>query len=279
MSIQFRNNVQVFGEGDATVVFSHGFGCDHTMWRLIVPAFESSFRVILYDLVGSGDSDRRAYDRSKYHTLHGYADDLLEIVDAYTTGPVIFVGHSVSAMIGLLAAIKSPYRFVALVLVAPSPCYYNDGDYVGGFNREDLDELLLTMDQDFFGWATRMGPVIMGAPDRPELGLELARDFARNDPDIARHFARVAFMSDHRADLAQCSVPAMILECEDDLLVPHEVGVYMLDQLQSSTLHVVDNVGHCPHLSAPTETSARIETFVSNFVAGWRKGGLYGRTR
>jgi sigma-B regulation protein RsbQ len=263
MSVQYRNNVHLSGFGPATMIFSHGFGCDQTMWRFLAPVFEERFRVIRYDLVGSGGSDLTAYDRNKYGSLRGYADDLLEILDAYASGPVVFVGHSVSAMIGLLASIRAPQRFAAQVMVGPSPSFINDGDYVGGFNREDIDILLETMEANFASWSETMAPMIMGAPNRPELGQELIDSFCRNDPSIAKHFGRVTFLADHRADLPQSTVPALILQCSDDLIVPREVGAYLQRHLPNSTLAVIDNVGHCPHLSAPSASSRVIEEFLA----------------
>lgn len=263
MSLRFRHNVTLHGSGPATMVFAHGFGCDQTMWRFIVPAFAQRWRVMTYDLVGMGGSDLSAYDRKKYATLHGHADDLLELVDACTPDKVVFVGHSVSAMIGLLAANKAPDRFAALVMVSPSPCYLNDGDYVGGFNAEDMEALLEGMDQDFLGWSATVAPMIMGAPGRPELSMELIRSFSRNDVGIVRHWARVAFLSDHRADLAHCALPTLLLQCSDDLLVPGEVGLYLHRQLPGSVLEVIDNVGHCPHLSAADASCLAIERFLA----------------
>lgn len=267
MSVFTRNKVRVSGEGSATMIFAHGFGCDQTMWRFLAPSFERRYRTITFDLTGSGGSDLSAYDRAKYGSLHGYADDVLEILDACGgAGPTVFVGHSVSAMIGLLATIKAPQRFAAQVMVGPSPCYINDGDYVGGFNRADIDELLETMDANYLGWSSSMAPAIMGAPDRPELGAELADSFCRNDPEIARHFARVTFLSDHRADLPLSRTPALILQCSDDIIAPRSVGEYMRRHLPASTLHVIDNVGHCPHLSAPTESSRAIDAFLAQVL-------------
>ena len=261
--IQARNNVRIAGDGSATMVFAHGFGCDQTMWRFLAPAYTDRFRTIAFDLVGSGNSDLSAYDRDKYSTLHGYADDLLEILDEFATGPVVFVGHSVSTMIGLLATIKAPERFVAQVMVGPSPCYINDGDYVGGFSREDIDELLETMDANYLGWSSSLAPAIMGVPDRPELREELTRSFCSNDPAIAKHFARVTFLSDHRPDVARSTVPALILQCSDDLVAPRAVGDFLHRHLPFSTLHIIENVGHCPHMSAPTASSRAIDAFLA----------------
>ena len=263
MSVLLRNNVRVAGSGDATMVFAHGFGCDQTMWRFLTPAFGERFRTVSFDLVGSGGSDLGAYDRTKYGTLHGYADDLLEILDECACGPVVFVGHSVSTMIGLLATIKAPQRFAAQIMIGPSPCYINDGDYIGGFRREDIDELLDTLESNYLGWSSSMAPVIMGAPDQPSLGEELTDSFCRNDPEIAKHFARVTFLSDHRADVPKSQVPALVLQCSDDLIAPRAVGDYLHQHLPNSRLHIIENVGHCPHMSAPTESSRVIESFLA----------------
>jgi sigma-B regulation protein RsbQ len=267
MDLQRRNNVQVRGDGPVTVVFSHGFGCDQSMWRFLTPAFESRYRVLTYDLVGSGGSDASAYHRDRYGSLQGYADDLLEIVEHYCDGPVILIGHSVSSIIGLLATVKAPARFAAQVMVGPSPCYINDEGYTGGFSREDIDDLLLSMDSNYLGWSSSMAPAIMGVPEQPQLGAELTNAFCRNDPDIARHFAKVTFLSDHRADVARSTVPALILQCSDDIIAPMTVGSYMKEHLPNSELVVIDNVGHCPHMSAPTASSQAIASFLERIPA------------
>jgi sigma-B regulation protein RsbQ len=266
MTVQQRNNVHCHGSGPATMVFVHGFGCDQTMWRCMVPAFADRFRIISFDLVGSGKSDCSAYDRAKYGTLHGYADDLLEIVDEFATGPVVVVGHSVSAMIAMLATIKAPSRFAAQVMVGPSPRYINDGDYVGGFDRADIDELLDTMESNYLGWSSNLAPAIMGVPNRPELGQELANSFCRNDPEIAKHFAKVTFLSDHRADVPNSNTPALILQCSDDMIAPRAVGAWLHRHLPRSTLAVIENVGHCPHLSAPTASSEAMDAFLAHVL-------------
>lgn len=266
MSVQSRNNVKCYGSGPVSMLFAHGFGCDQSMWRLVAPAFAERFQVITFDLVGSGGSDLGAYERKKYSSLQGYADDVLEIVDEFATGPVIFVGHSVSAMVGVLATAAAPERFAAQIMVGPSPCYINDGDYLGGFSREDIDELLETMDANYLGWSSNIAPAIMGVPDRPELGVELTTSFCRNDPEIAKHFARVTFLSDHRGDLARTRTPALILQCSDDMIAPRAVGDYLHRQLPDSKLEVIDNVGHCPHLSAPTASSDAINSFLARVL-------------
>ena len=257
MSVRHRNNVSIHGTGSTTVVFAHGFGCDQAVWRFISPAFAERYRILAFDLVGSGGSDLAAYDRARYGSLHGYADDLLDILDEFADGPVIYIGHSVSAMIGMLAGIKAPERFLAQVMLAPSPCYINEDGYIGGFTRGDIDELLETMDANYLGWSSNVAPIIMGAPNAPQLAAELTHNFCRNDPDIARHFARVGFLADHRADLPQVRVPTLIVQASDDALAPLEVGDYMHRNMPGSQLQVIRNIGHCPHMSAP-EDSARV---------------------
>jgi sigma-B regulation protein RsbQ len=262
MSVQRRHNVHVSGSGPQTMVFAHGFGCDQNMWRLLAPHFASRFRIVLYDLAGSGLSDLSAYDRHKYATLHGHASDLLDVIDSHAQGPVVFVGHSVSAIIGLLATIQAPERFASQVMLGPSPCYINDGDYVGGFTRDDIEGLLDTLESNYLGWSSTMAPAIMGAPEQPELGVELTNSFCRTDPDIAKHFARVTFLSDHRADLSRSAVPALIVQCSDDLIAPQSVGRYMHAVMPRSVLKVISNVGHCPHLSAPGASVDAMEDFL-----------------
>lgn len=261
-----RNNVRLAGSGPATMVFAHGFGCDQNMWRLIAPAFQDRYQTILFDHVGSGASDLSAYDSVKYDRLEGYADDILEIIERFATGPVIMVGHSVSAMIGMLATIGAPERFMAQVMIGPSPCYINDGDYIGGFSRQDIEELLGTIDSNYLGWSSAMAPAIMGAPDQPALAEELTNSFCRTDPEIAKQFARVTFMSDHRAELPKAEVPALILQCSDDLIAPVAVGEYMHRVLPRSTLAIIDNVGHCPHLSAPCASASAMEAFLDKLA-------------
>ncbi len=231
------------------------------MWRFLTPQFLDRYRVITFDLVGSGASDMSEYDWNKYSSLHGYADDLLEIIDAYARTPVIFVGHSVSATIGLLASIKAPTKFAAQVMVGPSPCYINDGDYVGGFSSDDIGDLLMTMESNYLGWSSTMAPVIMGAPDQPYLGQELTNTFCRADPKILQHFARATFLSDHRGDVPLSTTPTLLLQCSDDLIAPIQVGEFMHKKMQNSSLVIIENVGHCPHLSAPAASSSAMHEF------------------
>jgi sigma-B regulation protein RsbQ len=257
-----RNNVKVSGRGQRAMVFAHGFGCDQNMWRFVAPAFEDRFRVVLFDHVGAGGSDLSAYAFEKYATLDGYADDIIEIARALDLKDAVFVGHSVSALIGLLAADKAGDLFSALVLVGPSPCYLDDGTYVGGFSRDQIEELLEFLDSNHLGWSTTMAPVIMGNPERAELGEELANSFCRTDPEIAKHFARTTFLSDRRDVLPKIEVPTLILQCSQDVIAPQAVGEYMHRQMPHSTLVIMKATGHCPNLSAPEETVAAIEAFV-----------------
>jgi sigma-B regulation protein RsbQ len=264
MTVQQRNNVHVHSDGPVTMLFAHGFGCDQSMWRYLAPPFNDKFRVVTFDSVGSGGSDLTAYDRKKYGSLHGYADDLLEIVDEFATGPVVVVGHSVSAIVGLLATNRAPDRFAAQVMVGPSPCYINDGDYVGGFTRDDIDDILVTMDGNYLGWSSNMAPVIMGVPDQPHLAAELTESFCRNDPVIARHFAEVTFLSDHRADVPKSTTPALILQCSEDLIAPLTVGQFMHRSMPGSVLRIIDNVGHCPHMSAANASYEAMRQFLAH---------------
>jgi sigma-B regulation protein RsbQ len=263
MDLQHRNNVKVMGDGPTTLIFSHGFGCDQSMWGYLVDDFTHRFKVVLYDLVGAGQSDLGAYDRDKYNSLNGYARDLVEIIDQFASGPVILVGHSVSAMIGALADRQSPGKIAAHVMIGPSPCYIDSDDYSGGFKLEDIHSLLDTLDSNYLGWSSTMAPVIMGAPGQPALGEELTNSFCRTEPEIAKQFARVTFMSDNRQDIAGLTTPTLILQSTDDLIAPITVGEYLHAVLPNSTLCVVDNVGHCPHMSAPSACSEAMHRFLS----------------
>lgn len=262
MSALNRNNVTVTGSGGIPMLFAHGYGCDQNMWRFVAPAFTDTHRVILFDHVGAGESDLSAYDRDKYSSLQGYADDLLEICDELDVRHGVFVGHSVSAMIGVLAAIKEPDRFDHLVLVGPSPRYINDADYIGGFTEQDIRELLEFQDSNFLGWSSAITPVIMGNDDRPELARELHNSFCRTDPAIARQFAAVTFLSDNRADLPLVPVRSLVLQSRQDTIAPMAVGEYVQAQLPDAELVVLNATGHCPHLSAPGETIAAIQDFL-----------------
>ena len=263
-----RNNVKVLGRADGQpMLFAHGFGCDQNMWRFVTPAFEADYRVVVFDHVGFGDSDCKAFDRERYSTLVGYATDVLEICEALDLDEVVFVGHSVSAMIGALAAVEEPQRFAHLVMVGPSPRYIDDADYVGGFRQEDIEGLLESLDSNYLGWSSTMAPVIMGNPDRPHLGAELTASFCRTDPEIARHFAQITFLSDNRADLERVSVPTLVLQCSNDVIAPQAVGEYVHERIAGSELVLMEATGHCPNLSAPAETVAAITRYLQSSKA------------
>jgi sigma-B regulation protein RsbQ len=264
MSATTRNNVQLHGAPDARpMLFAHGFGCDQNMWRFVWPAFAEDHRVVLFDHVGAGGSDLSAFDGERYATLDGYARDVLEICHELDLRDVVFVGHSVASMMGVLAAAAEPDRFGALVLLGPSPRYIDDGDYAGGFTREDIEGLLDSMDSNYLGWSSAMAPVIMCNSDRPELGEELTSCFCRADPDIARQFARTTFMSDNRADLGRVSTPSLVVQCSDDPIAPEAVGAYVARELAGSSYVRLAATGHCPNLSAPAETVAAIRAFLA----------------
>ena len=258
-----RNNVALSGAVDGRpMMFAHGFGCDQNMWRYVAPAFAKDHRIVLFDHVGAGGSDHSAYSRSKYDSLQGYADDVREICDELGLHDVVFVGHSVSAIIGVLAATREPARFGRLVLVGPSPRYIDDNGYVGGFTEEDIEGLLDSLDSNYLGWSHQFAPVIMGAEQPPELQEELTNSFCRADPEIARHFARVTFLSDNRADLAKVVTPTLVLQCSDDVIAQEAVGEYVHRNIPGSTFVLMEATGHCPNLSAPEETIAAIRAFL-----------------
>ncbi|MBM6578351.1 alpha/beta hydrolase [Microvirga sp. SRT01] len=257
-----RNNVQIAGSGTKTIVFSHGFGCDQSAWYDIVPRFANEYRTISFDHVGSGGSDLSAYDPAKYDSLHGYAQDVIELFDALNLESATFVGHSVGAMIGLLAAIQRPQCLSSLIMLCPSPYYVDEPGYVGGFTPTDLEELLEVVDSNFLGWSRATAPIIMGNPERPELGQALGASFCRTDPAIAKRFARVTFLSDHRADLPLCGTRSLVMQTRADMIAPEEVGAYIVGRMPNAELALMDATGHCPHMSAPAETIATIERFL-----------------
>jgi sigma-B regulation protein RsbQ len=257
-----RNNVQILGNGSRALVFGHGFGCDQTMWRHVFPAFLNDFKVILFDYVGAGDSDSESFDRRRYSTLHGYAQDLTEILGELKLTAVNFVGHSVSSMIGALAAIRRPELFSSLTMVSPSPCYINDGAYQGGFERADIDELLAILESNQVAWAATLAPLIMGNPESPELTEELQGSFCKLDPAIANHFARVTFLSDNRADLPFVLTKTLLLQSKEDVISNVSVGEYVHSQLPNSEFVVMDTIGHCSHMSAPNQVVQHLKHFL-----------------
>jgi sigma-B regulation protein RsbQ len=263
-SVLTRNNVNVFGSGSQPMVFAHGFGCDQNMWRFVTPAFEDEYRIVLFDYVGAGKSDIGAYDPERYGSLGGYAQDVLDICEALDLEDVILVGHSVSSMIAVLAANQAPERFARLILIGPSPRYINDPpEYVGGFERHDIEGLLEMMDKNYIGWANFLAPAIMKNPDRPELGEELTESFCSTDPVIARRFAEATFFADNRNDLPQVRVPSLVLQCSEDMIAPEAVGEYVHRQLSGSTLRMMAATGHCPHMSHPAETIEAMREYLS----------------
>ncbi len=263
MGVDTRNDVRVRGyDAGRPVLFAHGYGCDQSMWRFVSADFEVDHRVLTFDLVGFGHSDLSAFDPVKYGSLRGHATDLVEIAEEHGLRDAVLVGHSVSAMIGVLAQQMAPECFGALVLIGPNPRYIDDGDYRGGFTREDIAELLASLDADQQVWATSMAPVFMGNPERPELASELASSICRTDPQVARHFARVTFLSDTRAELAGVDAPTLVLQCRDDVIAPETVGQYVHSAIPGSVLTRLEASGHCPHVSAPAETTAAIRAFL-----------------
>ncbi|MEU8137445.1 alpha/beta fold hydrolase [Streptodolium elevatio] len=264
MDVRNRNHVVVTGRTNGPVIMlAHGFGCDQNLWRLVVPLLERDFTVVRFDHVGAGRSDLSAWTAERYSSLDGYVEDILDICRELAMGPVVFVGHSVSATMGVLAAAREPDAFAGLVLLAPSPCFVDDPEtgYRGGFSAADIDELLESMEANYLGWSGAMAPIIMGNPERPELGEELANSFCRTDPEIARVFARVTFLSDNRDDFAKATVPTLVAQCFRDAIAPPEVGAFVHAQMPGSTLVTLNATGHCPQLAAPEETAAAIAAF------------------
>lgn len=257
-----RHNVTQFGDGDRAMMFAHGFGCDQHMWEPVASDFARDHRVVLFDYVGHGRSDLGAYDSNRYSSLQGYADDVVEIGRALDLKDAVFVGHSVSALVGGLASIKAPDMFSDLVMVGPSPRYIDDEDYRGGFSRAQIDELLDFLADNHLGWSAAMAPAIMGNPDRPELSQRLENSFCRTDPEIARDFARVTFLSDNRGDLPRIRARTLVLQCSDDIIAPVEVGQFVHAQIPGSQFRQLAATGHCPNLSAPEEVIEAIRAFV-----------------
>ncbi|MCW2590424.1 MAG: alpha/beta hydrolase fold protein [Mycobacterium sp.] len=262
VEVYTKNNITIVGAQDGpTVMLAHGFGCDQNLWRLVAERLAPRFRIVLFDHVGAGASDPSAWDAARYASLSGYAADVLDIIQELDLKDVIFVGHSVGAMMGVLATTAEPDRFAGLVLLTPSPSYLDDGDYRGGFSRADIDELLDSVESNYLGWSQAMAPVIMGTPDRPELNDELVDSFCRTDPAKALVFARTTFFSDNRADLPRVTVPTLVIECARDTLAPREVGAYVHEHIAGSELVTLDATGHCPQLSAPDQTANAIAAF------------------
>ncbi len=264
MTAAQKHNVTVSGKGVQPMLFAHGYGCDQKMWRYITPAFEEKYKIVLFDHIGFGASDTSTYSISKYHSLEAYADDVLAICEELNLQDVIFVGHSVSAMIGVLASNKQPERFSKLILIGPSPCYINDENYTGGFTEESITGLIQSLDSDYLTWANTMAPIIMGNPERPELGQELANSFCTSDIEVAKDFARITFLGDNRTNLADVTTDTLILQCSEDVIAPEAVGRFVHQQIKGSKFEQMKAIGHCPNLSAPEETIEKIRNFLEN---------------
>jgi sigma-B regulation protein RsbQ len=263
MDIIKRNNVKIIGEGKQTLLFAHGFGCDQNVWRYLVNRFMTEYKCILFDYVGAGSSETSAYNTEKYSTLDGYAQDVLDVCDALQLEKPIFIGHSVSSMIGVRAALHKPNLFSKLIFVTASPSYINEDSYQGGMERKDIEDLLSLMDSNYLGWSSMMAPLVMGNPERPELAEELNGNFCSTDPRIAREFARVTFLSDSRDDLKKLTVPTLTIQCSDDMLVPSSIIKYIDEKVKRNTSILLDATGHCPHLSAPDKTIEAIESYLA----------------
>ncbi|WP_442591143.1 alpha/beta fold hydrolase [Pedobacter sp. AW31-3R] len=262
MDIIKRNNVNILGKGKQTMMFAHGFGCDQATWRLITPDFEDDYQIILFDYVGAGNADAGAYDQDRYSTLGGYVQDVIDIAESLGLQDVIFVGHSISCMVGVLASIKNPYLFSKLILIGPSPRYLNDENYYGGMDLADLNQLLEVMDSNYLDWSGKMAPAIIGNPERPELGKELTVSFIATDPELAKNFARVTFLADNRADLPFVSVPSLTIQCKEDLLASEKVATYIKNNTPGNTMLILDSCGHCPHISDPENVIKAIKDYI-----------------
>ncbi|ONG57892.1 alpha/beta hydrolase [Pseudoroseomonas deserti] len=267
MSVLRRLNAHVSGSGSRAMVFAHGYGCDQNMWRFVVPAFRDEYRIVTFDLMGAGGSDLSAYQPEKYASLNGFSDDLIALCQELDVEGGVLVGHSVSAMIGVLAANREPDLFDDLILVGPSPRYINDQSYLGGFAETEIAELLEFLDSNHMGWAGSMAPLIMGNTDRPELAGELTNSFCRTDPAILKHFARTTFLSDNRADLRKVQARCLVLQCSEDVIAPLAVGQYVHDAIPGSKLVILRATGHCPNLSAPDETIAAMKAFLPELAS------------
>ncbi|WP_339922107.1 alpha/beta hydrolase [uncultured Cyclobacterium sp.] len=260
----FKNNVTISGNGMQPIVFGHGYGCDQKMWRYIAPAFEKDYKVVLFDHVGSGKSDLNAYDYQKYDSLKGYAEDLLDIIVDLDLREVIFVGHSVSSIIGVLAAGERPDLFDKLVLLGPSPCYINQDGYLGGFNKDDIDELVVTLESNYLGWSSFMAPQIIGNPNMPQYSQELENSFCSMNPEIAKHFAKVTFLGDNRADLEKVATSTLILQSHPDVIAPVAVGEFVHEKIKGSQYVLLNSSGHCPHLTSPDQVISSIQSYLGS---------------
>lgn len=253
-----RNNVNISGQGQKVLVFAHGFGCDQYVWDEIAPFFETKYRVVLFDYVGSGRSDKAAYSEERYSTLHGYKQDLLDLCDALQLENIVFIGHSVSSMIGALAAIERPDLMKNLIMIGPSPHYLNEPGYEGGFDKADIEGMLEMMEVDFNKWAEFLAPLVMQNQERPRLIEDFERVLCSNDPVIARRFAKATFLADVRGELEKVKVPTLILQTREDAIAPQAVGEYVHGEIPDSEFKLMDATGHNPHMSHAEETIEKI---------------------
>jgi len=262
MDVIFRNNVKVTGNGEKVLLFGHGFGCDQNTWRAIIPAFESDYKIVVFDYVGAGQSDLSAYEENKYGSLNGYAQDIVDICTTLDLKNVVFIGHSVSSMIGILALKLEPQRFEKIIFIGPSPCYLNKPGYEGGMDAEDLEDLLDVMDSNYLGWSATLAPLIMGEQNSPEFAASLTASFCATDPSIARKFARVTFLSDNREDLKDLSIPSLTIQCQDDFLTSAAIAQYINETVPNNQVVLLKSSGHCPHLSDAISVINAIKNFI-----------------
>ncbi len=259
-----RNNVKVTGSGKQTMIFAPGFGCDQTVWNSVSQSFEEDYQVVLFDYVGLGKSDLTFYDPAKYSKLSGYVEDVLDVCSALDVNNAILVGHSVGAMIGMLASLRKPEHFSHLVMIGPSACYLNDPpSYIGGFEKEDLLGLLDLMAKNYIGWANIFAATALNNPDCPDIEKDIEDRFCSTDPVIARHFAEACFFTDNRPNLSNVTMPALILQCANDIIAPVSAGEYMKECLPNSTIKYMDAIGHFPHMSHADETILLIRGYLA----------------
>ncbi len=253
-----RHHARVAGTGAKTLVFSHGFGCDKTIWRFVAPAFEDRYRTLVFDHAGNGESVD-AWDPARHASLAGYAQDLLEVLDDAGLEEVVCVGHSIGSIIMMLAAIAQPHRFSKLFFLCPSPRFLNDPpDYRGGFERGDLEGLFQLMESNHFGWAQFLAPLAIGEQNPVALTREFEQSLRALEPRIAQHFARLVFHVDVRDRLQDVRSPSVIVQCQADSIVPVEVGRWMHRHLNGSELLELEASGHCPHVSHANDVIAII---------------------
>lgn len=258
-----KNNVNILGKGKHVLLFVHGYGCNQNMWRFMTPDFEDDYKVILMDLVGYGESDIKSFDKEKYSSLKGYATDIIDVCQELDLKQITLIGHSVSSMIGLHVSLMAPELIDHLIMIGPSPCYINQDNYIGGFSKADIDELIDTLNSNYLGWSSAITPVIMGNPDQPELTDELNNSFCQTDPEIAKQFAKVTFMGDERKYLEECSAKTLIIQSKKDIIAPIEVGKFVHSKIKNSELKILNINGHCPHMSSPKATTKAIKEYLN----------------